>query len=457
MRRTLAALRAAAALMIAALVGCAVPTEPARTAPEAALSQSDLLASLGALETEGSRGLSSARTVFTLPGGGGLGAADLSRLLTAIRTGLGAYVRGRAAGGPYLVSAQKLSWIASNNGLPNSGLMWVPFTWGMSRSFPIISYQHGTEVYRACAPSRFDPDPGSVLSSPDPTGALQAYIESVVGALMASAGYIVVMPDYPGFGDSTEIHPYVHSSLGYSVSDIIAAARRKLTGRVTSNGEIFLTGYSEGGYATMAGARALQGAGVPVKAVVPCDGPYDLSGVMVDRLLTGTDVKDPALYLYTASGYHSVYGDEIDYDALFRPAYASLLKAGLFDGTHTSAEVAALSLPPQPSLMLTDYAISTLLAPGGTVFNRLAENNGWVGWVPSSPVIMVHAPADDVVPYGNALSAKAAFDAMGVSGLVRIVDVSPVPVTGEVSAHEAAYPTAMLAAFAAIEAIRNAD
>ena len=54
---------------------------------------------------------------------------------------------------------------------------------------------------------------------------------------------------------------------------------------------------------------------------------------------------------------------------------------------------------------------------------------------------MVHAPDDDAIPYDNALSAKAAFDAMGASQLVRIVDVSPVSVLAEkVGTHLAAGP-----------------
>jgi hypothetical protein len=77
--------------------------------------------------------------------------------------------------------------------------------------------------------------------------------------------------------------------------------------------------------------------------------------------------------------------------------------------------------------------------------------------VPASPVVMVHSPVDDLVPYDNAVSAVAAFDAMGVGKLVRVVDVSPVPLLSiALGTHMAAYPSAMAAAFAAIEEIRAA-
>jgi pimeloyl-ACP methyl ester carboxylesterase len=465
MKRQMASMvRALVILLLLALAGCAVPgqqtgtTTGTTTAPADALTYEQLLAALDTLQGPATQSGVPGRSVFALPGGKQLSTQDLSTYLNAVKQGIAAFVSARTGGRPYLVVPVKLTWTPSNSGRANSGLMWVPFSLFKSLSVPIISYQHGTQVYRGSAPSRFNPNPLSILSSPDQSGALQAYVEDIVGALMAAAGYIVVMPDYPGFGDSTEPHPYVTMALGTSVKDALAAAARALTGRVTSNGKIFLTGYSEGGYATMAGARALQGARVSVAAVVPGDGPYDLSGVMLDQMRNGANVKEPAYLLYTTFGYNAVYGDTaINYAALLQPTFAAYITGGLFDGTHTNAQVQALELPTTPSQMLTDAAISTLLAPGGSVTGLLADNDGWVGWTPTGPVVMVHCPTDDIVPYQNALNAKAAFTQEGFGALVRVVDVQPVPLiaTALGSIHVAAYPSAMLAAFTAIETVNK--
>ena len=466
---------ALALLLLTALVTCVPPGQQAGTAPEGVLSADQLLANLDALQGPAARSLAAGRSVFTTPAGASISLSDLATYLTTIQQGFSSAVR--AHGAPYLVLPVRISGYPSTDADGNpvllSGLMWVPFTWGRSLKAPIISYQHGTQVYRPCAPSKFDPNPLDVFRSPDQTGALQSYVECIVGGLMASAGYIVLMPDYPGFGSSQVLHPYVHASLGNSVRDLIAAAKVRLaSGAVRPNGKIFLTGYSEGGYATMAGARALQAAGIQVTATVACDGPYDLSGVMREQMISGLPVLVPSYVLYTASGYHSVYGDSrfITFTDLLQEDYASLLLGSdpLFDGNHTNADVGA-AVPPTviPSLkILTPGALADLQVPTGQPYQRLAENNGYVGWVPVSPLVLIHCPTDDVVPYQNAvvarnvliLAAQAALgSAFNPAMIPPIVDVQPVPFIAQVlgSNHVAAYPMAMLAAFSAIDTVNR--
>ena len=73
-----------------------------------------------------------------------------------------------------------------------------------------------------------------------------------------------------------------------------------------------------------------------------------------------------------------------------------------------------------------------------------------------APVIMIHCKTDDVVPYQNALNAQAVFKAMGVpEAAVPVVEVFPVPFVSTLlgTVHVAAYPTAMLAAFTAIQRV----
>ncbi len=447
-------LGAAVALLIAGLAGCSLPGQPSGTPPEGVVSVDNLLAGLDQLEGPSSRSLAVAgRTVFALPGGGSLSTQDLSAYLAAIRNGFASYLSSCTGGHPYLVQAIKVPLTGST-----SGLVWVPFTWWKSLTAPVIAYQHGTQVYRECAPSRFNANPLAVFSSPDPTGALQNYVECVVGGLMASAGYIVVMPDYQGFGDSTTVHPYVTQALGDSVRDMVSTVRAMLSKSIVKAGpRLFLTGYSEGGYATMAGARSLQQAGIPVAATVPCDGAYSLSDVMLGQMMSGTAVKVPSYLLYTASGYNALYPAVVTYQTLLADPWNTLmLNDNLFDGKHTNAEVSsAVPADTIPSSMLSDSAKSTLLAPGGDVYNLLAANDGWVGWWPQTPLILVHCRADDVVPYANATAARDYYAGFGIP--VPIVDVPPVPFIDTLlgSIHTAAYPTAMLAAFTAIQEVNS--
>ena len=71
-----------------------------------------------------------------------------------------------------------------------SGLICVPVTPG---DYPVLSFQNGTNTVNADAPSEFPADYNYQLVE-----------------IMASLGYIVVIADYPGFGESAQIpHPYL--------------------------------------------------------------------------------------------------------------------------------------------------------------------------------------------------------------------------------------------------------
>ena len=79
--------------------------------------------------------------------------------------------------------------------------------------------------------------------------------------VLASLGYIVIAADYVGYGVSAAApHPYLLSAPSASaVVDLMTAAKYwRQVQHVPDNKQLFLTGYSEGGYVTMATHRALQ-------------------------------------------------------------------------------------------------------------------------------------------------------------------------------------------------------
>jgi pimeloyl-ACP methyl ester carboxylesterase len=446
----------AASFALLLLAGCVMPDVPQEQPPEGSLTFDEMIADLDALQGPQARSLTAPGGAgFSLYGSASLSLRDLSAFINAVKNDFAAYVKASAGGSTYIVTSSKLSLPGSN-----SGLMWVPFTWGVRKSFPIISLQHGTQVYRDSVPSRFNANPLSVFTSPDQSGALQSYVECMIGGLMASAGYIVVMPDYPGLGDSPAVHPYVQMALGDAVKDAVVTARALLAGKtVRANEKVYLTGYSEGGYATMAGASALAAASIAVNATVPGDGPYDLSQVMRDQMISQLPAKVPWYLLYTASGYKTAYPGQIDLNTLLVPDCAALLSTdNPFDGSNTTAQIAALPQITQvPRNMLTAQGLLDL-ADGGSV-NTLLLANGYMGWVPTVPLIMIHCPADDVVPYQNAANVRDYFvNILHIPAqYVQVVDVPPVPLLDSLlgSIHAAAFPTAMLAAFTAIQTVNH--
>lgn len=436
-------------LLLAGLSVCEMAEQPEGTPPEDALSFDQMLDNLEELKDSTAENPSvPGKSMFSLPDGSLLGSADLSAYLNAIKRDLAAYIYSCTGGAPYLVVPVRVPASAAGS---TSGLVWVPFTWRWETAFPVISLQHGTQVYEQCAPSRFNANPLAVLTSPDLTGALQNYVECIVGGLMASAGYIVVMPDYQGFGDTAGVnHPYVHLSLGESVRDLVMWAKNHSLGPrgARANELLYLTGYSEGGFTTMAGAIALQGEAAITK-VVPCDGAYDLSGTMLQLMLSTVPINSPHYLLYTASGYKAAESTMPDLSSLLADDWDDVA-IEYFDGTHTNADVsAAVPASTPPGSMLKPDAAAALAAGTGTVYPLLVANNAWQGWGTAPTPVFVHCPIDDVVPYANAVVAATMLGLKPQENPDVIHEVAPIPFVAQVmgSIHVGAYPTAMLEAF----------
>ncbi len=152
------------------------------------------------------------------------------------------------------------------NGNPTraSAALLIPATG--AKHFSIVSYQHGTTVRRDNAPSQ-----------------ARKWTEGwVIGACYASQGYAVVAADYLGYGDSTEYHPYIHAdSEATAAADALRAAKQAARNLgFEFDGKLFLSGYSQGGHATMALHRYLQeelNSEFTVSASAPMAGPYELA------------------------------------------------------------------------------------------------------------------------------------------------------------------------------------
>ena len=147
----------------------------------------------------------------------------------------------------YAVNSYRLEYLttdADGREVRASGLVSVPQKSAGGKS-PVLSYQHGSIFRDAEAPSN-------------------NAVASEVAVVLASLGYIVLAPDYVGFGASRGTpHPYLLSAPSAAATvDFLTAARTwRGQANVADNGQLFLTGYSEGGYVTMAAHRAMQASG----------------------------------------------------------------------------------------------------------------------------------------------------------------------------------------------------
>lgn len=266
-----------------------------------------------------------------------------------------------------------------------TALVAVPNT---TESTPIISFQHGTIVAYKDAPSK-------------------KLLNQLPLFSLASTGYIVVIPDFIGFGASEDhFHPYyVADAMGESIYNAIKATTEMLLElETTYNGDIFLTGYSEGGFATMATHKYMEeNTALPVKASAPASGGYDVKGMQ--EWYFGLESYDQPFYMaFVALAYKNYYGWDQDLSWFFQEPYASKLES-LFDGTKSGGEinqeltdVVADFLQPDARLNFDTSADFTDMA------NALKENS-LTNWMPVAPVFMYHGTADVTVPYQNSIDS----------------------------------------------------
>lgn len=312
-----------------------------------------------------------------------------------------------------------------------TGLLILPKAiFGSRPSVPILMYQHGTEVYRPFSPSQY-------LTHRDrPTD----YPEVMVAAAIAATGYAVALVDYEGMGDNTNTQPHVVGQvLAQQVIDLLRSSRGIIAGSsspCTWNNQLFLMGYSEGGFVTMAATRELQlnhAAEFTVTASAPLSGPHDLSGVMRGVILSDNTFKSPYFVPMILTSYNYAYGGRT---ALYNPATAMIAPFNatippLFDGNHQSDTISeALGMvfePPAlivPKSVLSPEFIAQLSDTASPVVALLKENDSYrlpgqldFAWVPTVPMRMIHHPDDELVPFAN---SQAALDAFITAGSVTV-------------------------------------
>jgi pimeloyl-ACP methyl ester carboxylesterase len=166
---------------------------------------------------------------------------------------------------------------------------------------PIVEYAHGTNTNKAL-------NIADITNTSNTEGAL-------IAAMFAAQGYIVVAPNYAGYDISTlGYHPFLNAvQQSGEMMDILAAARTALPNTMTSatsdNGELFLTGYSEGGHVAMATLRAMQAAKQKVTAAAPMSGPYALEALGDIIFFGGVNLGSTEFSPLLANSYQHAYGN----------------------------------------------------------------------------------------------------------------------------------------------------
>lgn len=247
---------------------------------------------------------------------------------------------------------------------------------------PVLLYAHGTTTDKGY-------DFAQVGNAKNPA----VGEANLIAANFAAQGYIVVAPNYAGYDESKlDYHPYlVAQQQSTDMVDALDSARSIIErkkrandanySKIDDSGKLFIAGYSQGGYVTMATARLLEAQKKPVTAIAPSSGPYALAAfgdeIFRGNVNIGASRFAPLLGIGLQAKYGNIYSKKSDIfldkyaDAQLpsNTAFGELVKAGklpnnaLFQKNPSDPRLAGLSPGKLFSILGgyddTDYLIKT--------------------------------------------------------------------------------------------------
>lgn len=294
----------------------------------------------------------------------------------------------------YSVNAYIIEYVSINSKgekIPVSGVVLIPEKPDPS-AMPLLVYQHATIMSNGKAPSN------SIMESSGQSNTL-------LGSF-ATDGYIVAMSDFVGTGQPNCLkYPSEYlvaaSEAANGVDMLIATEQLLKELKITTNGQLFLSGYSEGGQAVSALADLIQNdyPQYPVTAAVFMEGPYNMNtvmnnlletpgGVILDDAAVGSLICAKAIYAY--QGIYNWGSMEM----IFNKPYDQRTSKN-FSQPNTSMIQLAVDFPKDTSKMFTGSFLTS--AKTGEASTDIAANNT-DNWVSKMPVTFLTSSADTLIP-----------------------------------------------------------
>jgi hypothetical protein len=295
------------------------------------------------------------------------------------------------------VDAYSLKYLTTGlDGQPDtaSGLVVIPDV--TAKSLPALCFQHGTVNDRTDVPSNLK-------------GGWQLVM------VMGGLGYLSFAPDYIGMGSSRGFHPYLHAETeARAAHDMYLALDEFLeksgAGKELTD-QLFISGYSQGGHASMAYHQFLENEGeIEVTAASHMSGPYSLSGVMKGLIFDNNPYPNPAFVASLVVAFNEVYKIYPNLNYLFKPQFATLVqklyeeKVGVFElNEQLKAQLTKDVGGNIASYMFQDSILEAAkMNENHPIINALKENDVY-DWVPESPTQIVYCDGDETVNFQNSI------------------------------------------------------
>jgi pimeloyl-ACP methyl ester carboxylesterase len=295
----------------------------------------------------------------------------------------------------------RITYMTTINGedIEASGLVCVP---AVSGDYPVICFQNGTNTVDAYAPSNF---------------AINTTYQMV--EVVASMGYVVVVPDYPGFGASSQIaHPYLiaEPTVRSSVDMLFAVkelCKSEMTG-ISLKNEYYLIGYSQGGWATLELHKALETDyydEFKLEGSVCGAGPYDIK-FLFQNMINVTSYPMPVYLGYIVNAYKEYNQFTNPVSDILNEPYASRLSS-LYKGVLGFDQINNQLTTSITGLITADFLSGFSSSSKYSSVRDALTNNSVAPWHTFKPLYLLHGGNDTQV---NPAVTTYFYDAMIAAG-----------------------------------------
>lgn len=261
-----------------------------------------------------------------------------------------------------------------------SGVVGVPVKPG---DYPVLSFQNGTNTLNSNAPSEMPSDYGFQM------------IEVV-----ASMGYVVVISDYPGFGESSQIpHPYlVAEPTVRSLVDMLYAVKEMDVSDLPDiqlKNDYFIIGYSQGGWATLQLHKALEldyKDDFHLAASVCGAGPYNIY-LLMEKIFSQPSFPEPYYIGYVLNAYKAYDQFSNPVSDILKEPYAARI-SGLYTGQLNSGQINAQLTTSIPDLVNPDFLAGFASSSKYASVKDAMIRNSIAPWNTNVPLLLIHGDAD---------------------------------------------------------------
>lgn len=287
--------------------------------------------------------------------------------------------------------------------LKAKGLCFVPA--GIKKPMAESIYGHGTQIEQASSVSLKNG-------------------QMVTAALMASDGYFSLYPYYYGIGGGDSVHLYIHSQTESGAMAYMILAGRELQQKlgVNNTGQVFISGYSQGGHTAMATHQFLEAhpeLGIKVAASSPMSGPYDLTGVQSEVMFKPYD--RPHYLPYLLVSYQLAYGlIPGDITEVFQPQYQCEIEDFFRIPRKKGHSKLDKKLPEVPRDMIEPHFLKAYQNDTTFPFRKYLELNSNWQWVPQAPMQLCACYGDNEVSYKNSEKAASFMQSKGANVHLRL-------------------------------------